>query len=118
VAFGFLLFGSSALAMPIDPLPASAANVQSAGIALRTPDQRTASAANVQSAGIALRTPDQRTASAGNVQSAAIEPALPVAGGGLSAFVIVLISVGGAMALAGVAYTVTRAVHRHGDAVS
>ena len=98
VAFGFLLFGSSALAMPIDPLPASAANVQSAGIALRTPDQR--------------------TASAGNVQSAAIEPALPVAGGGLSAFVIVLISVGGAMALAGVAYTVTRAVHRHGDAVS
>ena len=39
-------------------------------------------------------------------------------GGGLSAPWIVLISLGGALALAGVTYTAMRAVHRHGPAAS
>jgi hypothetical protein len=47
-----------------------------------------------------------------------LDAALPSPGGGLSAFVIVLIAAGGALTLAGAAYMTVRVVHRHGHAVS
>lgn len=84
---------------------------------LRSPD-RTTSAAPLQD----LRAPD-RTMSAGSLapesvvapdSAMASADALSTSGGGLSALWIVLISVGGALALASVAYTMMRVVHAHG----
>jgi hypothetical protein len=100
----------------------SAASVQQ----VSAPDQLTTSAANPRQVG-----PDQLTAPAANAQPepvAAQAPPVPVAaqappvpvvpsGGGLSAFLIVLISVGGALVLCAFAYTAIR-VHRHSHAVT
>lgn len=88
---------------------------------LRSPD-RTTSAASRQD----LRAPD-RTTSEGSLAPASVvvtdaavasTDAISTSGGGLSALWIVLISVGGALTLAGVAYTTRRVAHAHGPAAS
>lgn len=85
---------------------------------LRTPDQRTASAAKPELAG---RQPEPVPAEpvAAQARSAPQAPSAPLvpSGGGLSAFLIVLISVGGASALCGIADTAIRIRHQHGHAV-
>jgi hypothetical protein len=91
---------------------------------LRNPDNRVAVHANVPRQD--FRNPDNRVApgASGNTATVAstdaataskpsIAATIPVDGGGLSAFVIVLISIGGAAALAGVAVVTTRVVHHH-----
>ena len=129
LAFAFAVgLSGIALAMPdISPPQATTASVQqpsapdqltasTANPRLIGPDQRTASTAKPQLVG-----PDQRTASTANVQPepvAAQPPSIPAlpSDGGLSAFLIVLISVGGALALCAVAFAGVRVAHRHGHA--
>ena len=86
---------------------------------LRAPDRTTAAAARQD-----LRAPD-RTTSAGSlapesvvvpVSAVASTDTISTSGGGLSALWIALISAGGALALAGVAYTTRRVRHAHGTA--
>ncbi|MEA2283847.1 MAG: hypothetical protein QOK21_4454 [Solirubrobacteraceae bacterium] len=72
----------------------------------RNPDNRVAPGASGNNATVASG--DAATASKPSIAATS-----PVDGGGLSAFVIVLISVGGAVALAGVAVVTTRVVHHH-----
>jgi hypothetical protein len=88
---------------------------------LRSPDRITSAAPRQD-----LRSPDRITSvgslapeSVVAVDSAvASNDAISTSGGGLSALWIVLISVGGALALAGVAYTTVRVMHAHGHATS
>jgi hypothetical protein len=103
-----------ALARPADSGPAPAAS-SSAQKDLRSPDQVAPSGAPLQD----LRSPDQ-------VGLAVPVPESPVAtadaistpaDGGLTALWIVLISIGGAVALAAAGYTAMRVVHSHGGAV-
>ena len=110
-----LALSGTALAMPdISPPPQTTASVQQ--VDLSAPDQRTTSTPKPL-----LKGPDQRTGPTANLQPepvAAHAPSVSVeaSGGGLSTFLIVLMSVGGALALCGIAYTGNRVVHRHGQA--
>ena len=106
----------TALAMPdiSPPPPETTASVQQ--VNLSAPDQQTTSIAKPL-----LKGPDQRTGPTADLQPqpvAAQAPSVPAvpSDGGLSTFLIVLISVGGALALCGIAYTRNRVVHRHGHA--
>ena len=78
---------------------------------LRSPDQVAPAGAPLQD----LRSPDQ-VAPAVADSAEASTAAISSSGGGLSALWIVLISVGGAMALTAVAYTTIRVIHAHGHA--
>jgi hypothetical protein len=88
---------------------------------LRSPDRITAATPRQD-----LRAPD-RTTYAGSLapesvvvsgSTAASTDVAPTSEGGLSALWIVLISVGGALTLAGLAYATTRVRHAHGPAAS
>ena len=123
VALSLFLSGT-AVAMPDWSSP-SEATVPVVQDDVRAPDQRTVDPRSQPDA-IALIAPDQRTVDTRSqpdaislltpTEAARLSAPVVQPDGGLSALLIVLISVGGTLALVAMAYTVARARHAHGHA--
>jgi hypothetical protein len=121
IALGLWVCGT-AVAAPVDlHNPNQAAPAPATHQDLRNADQVAPARGNMQD----LRNPDRVAPEPAIVMGApaapapaATSPALPAPDGGLSALLIVLISVGAATALAGASYAVMRVAHAYGHAAT